>query len=317
MATRDALVLPEPAATLWATKGRAIVAVVRAHLHEKTAYKIGGGTVLAARWGHRRSTDVDLKLEPKTGLNALSPRFGDEFQREIHRVTGRWPRFRQDQISIDLTPEGGEPQKIDLFEGPTTPARGHTRVELAGRPETVLSSAQILTGKLAGRALHAPVRDLFDVAVARREDRRALEIAVNACSNDLTGSTVLKWLEAGDAYREDATEDLLDVPARYADICEQVAEHAVQALKDARYRALDIEWSGPDRLTARTTAMDGAMRSETLDATTRGTLLDDLEEHGLRAWLDHERPGVENHILRRVEETRDRRQLPVYEETPR
>ena len=55
-------------------------------------------------------------------------------------------------------------------------------------------------------ALPLPVQDLFDVAVARREDRRALKIAVNACSNDLTGSTVLKWLEAGDGYREDATE---------------------------------------------------------------------------------------------------------------
>ena len=100
-------------------------------------------------------------------------------------------------------------------------------------------------------------------------------------------------------------------------VCGYLAEHAVQALKDARYRALDIEWSGPDRLTARTTAMDGTMRSETLDPTTRETLLDDLEEHGLRAWLDHERPGVEQQILRRVEETRDTRQLPVHEETPR
>ena len=49
MAARDVLILPEPAATLWATKGRDIIAVVRAHLPEKTAYKIGGGTVLAAR----------------------------------------------------------------------------------------------------------------------------------------------------------------------------------------------------------------------------------------------------------------------------
>lgn len=170
MAVRDVLVLPEPAATLWTTTGRDIIDVVRAHLPEKTAYKIGGGTVLA-------------------------------------RGRGRPPRGRH----------GGS---------------------------------------------------------ARR------------------AGAVCGYLRAGGRARGAGPQG--------------------RAL-----RVLDIEWSGPDRLTARTTTMDGTMRSETLDATTRETLLDDLEERGLRAWLDHERPGVEKHILQRVEETRDRRQLPVHEETPR
>ena len=34
-------------------------------------YRIGGGTILAARWGHRQSVDVDIQVDKSTKLRDL------------------------------------------------------------------------------------------------------------------------------------------------------------------------------------------------------------------------------------------------------
>ena len=58
-----------------------------------------------------------------------------------------------------------------------------------------MSNAQILCGKLKNRALRAPVRDLFDVAVAARRDPRALTIAANAMPEQVFRKFKKIWAE--------------------------------------------------------------------------------------------------------------------------
>ena len=55
------------------------------------------------------------------------------------------------------------------------------QVEVDGRPETVLTTAQILRGKLTRIERGLP-RDAFDLITATRADPIALEIAVNSLS---------------------------------------------------------------------------------------------------------------------------------------
>ena len=83
LATRNArqqehVVLPEPGRSLW-TK---TYEVVRDELKRIGTPRLGGGTVLAGRWKHRTSVDIDLSIEP-------SPR------RRPYSVTGCGTDFLQ------------------------------------------------------------------------------------------------------------------------------------------------------------------------------------------------------------------------------
>ena len=67
----EELSLPEPAAgTLARTH-----AIFDRHLTPCTpgrdGWALGGGTLLSARWKHRRSADLDLRIHPDTGLALL------------------------------------------------------------------------------------------------------------------------------------------------------------------------------------------------------------------------------------------------------
>ena len=60
------LTLPEPAASLWAAK-RSIVHAIPPEMFGRTIPPhLGGGTILAARWKHRISTDIDVLLPAGT-----------------------------------------------------------------------------------------------------------------------------------------------------------------------------------------------------------------------------------------------------------
>ena len=56
----ERLKLPEPAGRLWVATRDIFRALEREERDVPTVAHLGGGTVLAARWGHRRSTDVDI-----------------------------------------------------------------------------------------------------------------------------------------------------------------------------------------------------------------------------------------------------------------
>ena len=63
----ERLQLPEPAGALW-TRIREPLKRALASRGAPTELKLGGGTVLAARWKHRRSRDIDVVVPEKTNL---------------------------------------------------------------------------------------------------------------------------------------------------------------------------------------------------------------------------------------------------------
>lgn len=69
MKTRT-LQLPHPAAELFETVYPALHDFVRPVTPGNIVGRLGGGTALAAQWGHRRSTDIDITVPEGTGLNA-------------------------------------------------------------------------------------------------------------------------------------------------------------------------------------------------------------------------------------------------------
>lgn len=66
----DELRLPNPARELWLDTRDAVRRALK-RLQPETEYRVGGGTILAARWGHRQSFDVDIQVGKSTKLREL------------------------------------------------------------------------------------------------------------------------------------------------------------------------------------------------------------------------------------------------------
>lgn len=144
-------------------------------------YRIGGGTVLAGRWGHRHSTDVDLFAEP-TRYQEVVDRRGEELERAlVQRAPG-----------ADPARSWVEPQHIYLAFGDREvtmlPAVRIHRIpekpiRIRNTQVAVESVEEILGKKLRLRMIGEGaylIRDLYDIAAAEIEDPDALRRTLEA-----------------------------------------------------------------------------------------------------------------------------------------
>ncbi len=229
------LQLPPAAAELL----RKTHAILDEHLTPHTpggeGWRLGGGTVLAAHWKHRESFDLDIQVHPETERAHLDRKSNPELWRKLYAAGAT-------HIDLEATPtvEFGTAGRIELVEARPTPRIGHERAVLDSGEATLLAPAQILTAKLVHRHLVPPVRDLYDLAVAQRVDPTATAIAVNALSPYEAGAAAAQWTAGEDAYRTAARTELCGVPKPYGGIRDNPAREARNALRNARYRTLEV-----------------------------------------------------------------------------
>ncbi len=149
-----------------------------------------GGTVLNARWNHRESIDIDILLPDRDDVTELWP----EKRLDLQSTTGgeilRKTRFR---ITAEV-PQG----ILDISAMQPELTGSEQKTDIEGHIETVLTSAQIIRGKL-NRIKDALPRDAFDLITAAKAEPIALEIAVNALSPDQrkTSPALLKRVWVG------------------------------------------------------------------------------------------------------------------------
>ena len=130
--------LPEPARTLWARHREAIERIATTPGAE-SQIMLGGGTVLAARWKHRESTDIDVLLPGRNNLNDAR----ENGPLDLAAATGgKHEESSRDRLKVKLDigmldVAAIKPQMPGLEE----------QLLVEGRNETVLASAQILRGK--------------------------------------------------------------------------------------------------------------------------------------------------------------------------
>ena len=158
---RKRLKLPEPAAGLWKRIRTTVHELGSRRPGDRIEPHIGGGTTLAARWGHRASTDIDVTLPGDPSLGDLTR---DDEHNLARRIGGEAEIENIDEIKIRCS--DGVLHLARLRPS----ARGAEERTIAdGKVETVLSNSQILRGKLR-RAMTSPVRDVFDVMCAAKAD---------------------------------------------------------------------------------------------------------------------------------------------------
>lgn len=140
--------------------------------------RMGGGTILQARWGHRQSTDADLFCDPRTYVETVREH-GEAMEREIRNVADD---EEEGEPFVDLVATFSRVGDTEVTILPAAPLLD----ESSGRhvPGTTVrteSTGDILAGKLVHRLGGAGVvepRDLFDLVAAERHDPTALRRAV-------------------------------------------------------------------------------------------------------------------------------------------
>ena len=231
---REELTLSVTGGHLWERVHQAIVDELATLHGGPHRFQLGGGTVLAARWQHRDSFDLDLAVGRDVPLRDLAEP-GSRFRETMADLGGRATYYeRQWVIRFDA----GE---VDLVQLSPVPPGAEREALVNGSPAIVLDSAQILHGKLQ-RADKALVRDVFDLIKAAEHDPRALAAAVN-CHSDYETEVRALMLENADATLEhDAPVQLVGVGT--IDDRATLGTQAGAALRGALYRDVAIWTEG-------------------------------------------------------------------------
>ena len=122
-----------------------------------------------ARTRHRASADIDVVFRNTRSLVAL---IGDDDHNLARRLGGEPKRETTSQIKVQM-PNG----IIDINLTPVHPAGGAEIVEIGGRPQHVLSTTQILHGKLKRAGDPGPVHDVYDIIRLSLDQDTASELA--------------------------------------------------------------------------------------------------------------------------------------------
>lgn len=271
----DRLTLPLPARGIW-LRVRSLLEPARERLGpEAGPWKIGGGTVLAARWNHRESTDLDLTVNAGTAIPALFAGPDGDFEAEFRRRGGYSITFDRHRCTI-----GFSTGKLDLCALDPTPGEGHAVALVDGEPAVVLNNAQILCGKLR-RANRSPVRDLFDIVVAEKLDPHALAIAANNRTARDVEAIAAGWQASNPVFAYNAPLDLSGVRPEFAYDLTSLGHAAAAALTGARYERVRIYTDG-DVGFVETTTRNGAEREFTVEP----ACVDEVfEANGLNEYL--------------------------------
>ncbi|MCY4572673.1 MAG: nucleotidyl transferase AbiEii/AbiGii toxin family protein [Gemmatimonadetes bacterium] len=245
---------------------------VRPHTKDNEGERLGGGLVLNTLWHHRETKDVDTYLRLQTRENPTE--ILDKAAKACGAYRIEHPTFKRLEFERD------KENHIDVTFNTPTPEKGELNVILDGEPTTVLNTAQIITGKLLGRGMTAPVRDLYDITVCRLADPRSLDIAVNNVPNESL-KAILRIYKALEEEYKDHAKGITKTPAALRPVIENPTGYALNAVIDSRYKKLTVRTHDGHAIVETETA-DGAF-SQTYE--NAEALIDGMERHGTKAFL--------------------------------
>ena len=294
----DRLTLPEPAASLWRRAAPALQRALRQTERPPPRWSIGGGTILARRWGHRESTDIDLTVPVGTGIHTLDDRVGGTLEADMTAAGAADVSTGKTRHLVVF-----ERGSIDIAEMDARPAAGGETAVIDGHEVTVKSTTQILRGKLERALRHeSPVRDLFDVAVAHHADPDALAEAANMLGEDEIRQVRMHWRMNAHSLQQEAGAKLTSVNPEYEAERRDPVGSAIERIGDALYLAVRIR------------ASEGGL---TIDTRTRGrsprtirTRCDEaphaLERTGMGEFLNQHVAGGRARVTEAAEAARTR-----------
>ena len=255
--------LPEPARTLLLSGWPRLSRVVSSIGIRSDALQLGGGTVLAARWGHRKSFDLDFHARPGTALHRL--------HEQLHRTAlprDGWDLLFNARIEklllVAPSPEHGtdERGRIEIWNQMPTPEHGAAPISLDGHDMIVLSTTQILCGKMR-RAVYCIPRDVLDFATAARHDPASLEEAVNHWNTEAARNVAGMWRKAAGGWTDDDLNQIRAVAPGALDAPRDMADAAAAAVEAAVYSRIEVRKIDDENIAVQTVSVGGAERTRT------------------------------------------------------
>lgn len=288
MSSEGGLTLPEPSRELWLRTRDIVRRGLETLGGNGLEYRIGGGTILAARWKHRISHHIDISVDTGAPLKTLTAGANAWFEREV-RETGGEPNF-DEQLNLYSISFGGsgEPQRVELWARSPLLAHGHAAETVEGRSEIVLSTAQILRGKLE-RAHKKLARDVYDIRCAEKRDPDSLQAAVNTIPHTRLDTLALDWYIGRGRLARYARERVNEIERSDDPTHEDLAGEAGEAVLRARYARFSIVVRNGE-IVIDTETNDGRRRRITTGAEATGH---DFEAHGINGHLGNKGPGAD------------------------
>ena len=131
----ELLSLPEPAARIWKRAGGALQKALTQTGNPPLRWSIGGGTILARRWQHRESTDIDLTAPAGTGIDRRSAADIDRQDAPPGGIRSRKHRHRRARHPAGHGRNRCGGRRLPSQRLPrTTPGQPHQPAGLATRP---------------------------------------------------------------------------------------------------------------------------------------------------------------------------------------
>ena len=248
----ETLNLPEPASHLWAAKRGIVHSVPPEMFRDVIRPHLGGGTILAARWRHRLSTDIDVLLP---GRNSLIDVLQENDDNIVTRLGGTPEAVGGGRVKVAF-----EHGRLDLSTFKPDPPYGHREAFVDGHREVVLSSGQILRGKL-DRVEQVLVRDVFDIVTASEAEPAALATAASMMSRQRAAAIEAAWRDASVTLARDFNDEIHGADRTDGG---SLGKEAAAALRDHRYTRIQVSLDGPD-LTIRKTVARGRLPIERYD----------------------------------------------------
>lgn len=282
---RENLKLPPTANKLWRRAGWRIAALL---MERGCAVTLGGGTVLAARWGgHRQSFDIDFRVPAADAEKLVEAAREPEIRRFIERAGGRANHGDSEPgnpwtVTFPDTGAGRTAQRVAVFAADPVPRHGARTARVQTRELPVASTTQILAGKLRRVGANVP-RDLFDLVTAETMDPEALTAAVNTLPENTIRKAGSNWVASRNEITRNSLIHITGVDAETMKGFPQLAERAATACSNAVYERVRADRS-PEGVAVRYRTKGGREGTRQLRT---GSMERDLDSHGLRAWILH------------------------------
>ena len=278
----EVLTLPSPANELWLRTEAAI----GQELRRAGNHRLGGGSLLAARWGHRSSLDIDLTIKPRgrhpQRIDWLTAP-GSTFHKRMTQLgTSRATAPSRHQIRVYFEDAKLDIAILERAEQRHRPSRHQIRVyfEDAKLDIAILDGWNHHTGSGAGlgerKAVHGAINDpgarrkagtISRTASARRlrpptvgagrNDPSSLAKAVNRVDRRGIREIIKRWKTTSTRWASEAPGQLRSLVPRYSYDPATLGRETAEALRDALYQRVRITTHG----------REGTVEAETVGGT--------------------------------------------------
>ena len=305
--------LPEPGASLLRQTWPTLQEWLRRASGEPT-FVIGGGTMLAARWGHRASKDLDIRVQETNGSGlVVQMAFDAELERRFDRAMKRAGARQRTRLSTRQTiyvfgdPSDEGTPRVDLSEIPATLDTNPVWTQMGPMSFWAAPNAEILAAKWKARRGALLTRDVYDIATAGLLDGRALQRALTTDGHEQQLDEMVASLEAArQTLAREAKATLSAVPQELEHIREDPARWAAFAIgqwavtrvairskagtwtvsTSCKAAPEGIDWAEED------TAEAAASRAQALTALPRAVTEEMVEDAAAGGEAEREGPGT-------------------------